>query len=64
MGSTSPLLGGGLLIVVGIFQWTPLKHAYLTHCRSPLGFLVADWREGMWGAFAMGLKHGAFFTGC
>ena len=64
MVSTSPILGGVLLIVAGIFQRTPLKNACLTHCRSPLGFLMADWREGPWGAFVMGLKHGAFCTGC
>jgi predicted metal-binding membrane protein len=64
MVSTSPILGGGLLIVAGIFQWTPLKNACLTHCRSPLGFLMTDWREGRWGAFKMGLKHGAYCTGC
>ena len=64
MVSTSPLLGGVLLMVAGVFQWTPLKSACLTHCRSPLSFLMTDWREGTWGAFFMGLKHGAYCTGC
>src|SRR5437762_1815279 len=64
MVSTSPLLGGALLIVAGVFQWTPLKNACLTHCRSPLSFLMADWREGKTGAFIMGLKHGAYCAGC
>src|SRR5436309_2210066 len=64
MVSTSPLLGGALLIVAGVFQWTPLKNACLTHCRTPLSFLMTDWREGKCGAFVMGLKHGAFCTGC
>src|ERR1700690_3554352 len=64
MVSTSPILGGGLLIAAGIFQWTPLKNACLTHCRSPLGFLMTDWREGRWGALFMGLKHGAYCAGC
>jgi predicted metal-binding membrane protein len=64
MVSTSPILGGALLIVAGIFQWTPLKNACLTHCRSPLGFLMTDWREGKSGALVMGLKHGAYCTGC
>ncbi|HTY86727.1 MAG TPA: DUF2182 domain-containing protein [Candidatus Acidoferrum sp.] len=64
MVSTSPLLGGGLLIAAGIFQWTPLKNACLAHCRSPLAFLLTDWREGRLGAFVMGLKHGAYCTGC
>src|SRR5439155_13903465 len=64
MVSTSPLLGGVLLIVAGVFQWTPLKNVCLTHCRSPLSFLMTDWREGKWGAFFMGLKQGAYCTGC
>jgi predicted metal-binding membrane protein len=64
MVNTSPLLGGIILITAGIFQWTPLKDACLAHCRSPLSFLMTDWREGTWGALAMGLKHGAYCTGC
>ena len=64
MISTSPLLGGGLLIAAGVFQWTPLKRACLAHCRSPLNFLMTDWREGKGGALVMGLKHGAYCTGC
>ncbi len=64
MVSTSPVLGGVLLIAAGVFQWTPLKNSCLTHCRSPLSFLMTDWREGKAGAFAMGLKHGAYCTGC
>ena len=64
MVSTSPVLGGVLLIAAGVFQWTPFKHACLAHCRSPLSFLMTDWREGRRGAFAMGVKHGAYCTGC
>jgi len=64
MVSTSPLLGGILLLVAGIYQWTPLKHACLSKCRSPLGFVLNEWREGKRGAFVMGLKHGSYCTGC
>lgn len=64
MVSTSPILGGLLLVTAGIFQWTPLKYACLTHCRSPLSFLMTDWREGHQGALIMGLKHGSYCTGC
>jgi len=64
MVSTSPILGGIILLAAGIFQWTPLKYACLTYCRSPLGFLMTDWREGSRGAFIMGLKHGSYCTGC
>jgi predicted metal-binding membrane protein len=64
MVSTSPILGGILLLTAGIFQWTPWKYACLNHCRSPLGFLMTDWREGTKGALIMGLKHGSYCTGC
>jgi predicted metal-binding membrane protein len=64
MAITSPVVGGVLLLVGGVYQWTPLKHACLSKCRSPLGFVLNEWREGGWGAFLMGLKHGAYCTGC
>jgi predicted metal-binding membrane protein len=64
MVSTSPVLGGVLLIGAGIFQFTPLKHACLSHCRTPLGFLMNEWQEGNRGALRMGLQHGNFCVGC
>jgi predicted metal-binding membrane protein len=64
MVSSSPVLGGVLLLSAGIFQWTPWKYTCLKHCRSPLGFLMTDWREGTWGALWMGLRHGSYCTGC
>ena len=64
MVSAGPILGAVLLIIAGIFQWTPLKHACLTHCRSPLGFFMTEWREGTVGALRMGFKHGVYCIGC
>jgi predicted metal-binding membrane protein len=64
MVSTSPMLGGILLMAAGVFQWTPLKSTCLTQCRSPLGFLMTEWREGAWGALLMGLRHGGYCVGC
>jgi len=61
---TSPIVGGLLLMAAGIFQWTPLKSTCLTQCRSPLGFLMTEWREGAWGALVMGLWHGSYCVGC
>ena len=46
MTATSPFLNGGLLIAAGIFQWTPLKRGCLKGCRSPLSFLMSEWRDG------------------
>ncbi len=64
MVSTSPIFGGAILILAGIFQWTPLKNVCLTHCRTPLSFLMTSWCEGHWGALVMGLKHGTFCLVC
>lgn len=64
MAGNSPLLQGFLLLTAGAFQFTPLKRACLARCRSPLGFLMSDWRAGPWGALVMGLKHGAYCVGC
>ena len=61
---TSPLLGGALLVAAGLFQFTPLKEVCLAHCRTPLGFLLTEWRDGPAGALVMGLRHGRFCLGC
>jgi predicted metal-binding membrane protein len=53
-----------LLLAAGIFQFTPLKHACLAHCRAPLEFIMTRWREGAGGAFRMGLEHGLYCSGC
>jgi len=64
MRLSSPLLSGALLIGVGIYQLTPWKSMCLSHCRSPLGFLMTNWRDGTFGALQMGLRHGAYCLGC
>jgi predicted metal-binding membrane protein len=62
--ATSRAFGALVLIVTGLFQWTPLKNACLRHCRSPIGFLLTEWRDGKRGAFQMGLHLGAYCVGC
>jgi predicted metal-binding membrane protein len=57
-------LGGALLIAAGAFQWTPLKHACLRQCRSPLGLFATDWRGGKFGPLLMGLSYGRYCVGC
>jgi len=64
MASTSTALSGSLLIAAGVYQLTPLKHACLKRCRSPLHFLTHRWRTGRAGALAMGVEHGAYCLGC
>ena len=62
--SSSERLTAGLLILAGVYQLTPLKQACLRRCRTPVGFLMAEWRDGMRGALTMGLKHGLYCAGC
>lgn len=64
MASASPLLGGALLVAAGIYQLTPLKDACLSHCRTPMGFLLAEWRDGKLGPLVMGMRHGLYCVGC
>ena len=64
MEATSKMLAAGLLLVAGLFQFSPLKFACLAHCRSPIGFIATEWRSDSWGAFKMGWKHGGYCLGC
>ena len=64
MSASSAKVGGAILIAAGAYQLTPFKGACLTQCRSPLGFLMTRWRDGITGAFEMGLCHGAYCLGC
>ena len=61
---TNVIFGGVLLLAAGFYQFTPIKHACLRHCRSPLAFLSTHWRRDARGALSMGLVHGAFCVGC
>jgi predicted metal-binding membrane protein len=62
--STSAWLTALLLLLAGIYQFSPLKRVCLANCRTPLGFLLGEWRSGTAGAFRMGVRHGLFCAGC
>jgi predicted metal-binding membrane protein len=64
MEVTSAKMSGALLILAGGYQLTPIKHACLRACQSPLGYLMTRWRSGWSGAFEMGVRHGAYCVGC
>jgi predicted metal-binding membrane protein len=57
-------VAGGILVIAGVYELTPLKTVCLRHCRSPLGYLLGSWRDGLSGALQMGAKHGAWCVGC
>jgi predicted metal-binding membrane protein len=58
------IASAAVLLLAGAFQFTPLKRACLSHCRSPLDALARYWREGSAGAVLAGLRHGSYCVGC
>ena len=64
MVTTSPIVGAIILVAAGIFQFTAYKNQCLAHCRTPMGFILTEWRDGRSGALRMGIKHGRYCLGC
>ena len=64
MAASSPRISGAILIGAGLYQLTPLKNMCLTHCRSPIDFLMSHWRGGRAGPIRMGMHHGLYCLGC
>ena len=60
----SAMVSGVILLLVGVYQWLPLKNRCLVHCQAPLAFLTQHWRRGVAGGLAMGVRHGAYCVGC
>ena len=58
------VFGAAVLMLAGLYQYSPWKSACLRHCQTPLGFLLSHWRDGGVGALSMGLEHGLFCLGC
>ena len=57
-------IAGITLLAAGVYELTPLKDVCLGKCRTPLGFLLGSWRDGLSGALKMGSRHGAWCVGC
>jgi predicted metal-binding membrane protein len=60
-----PRLGGAVILGAGVYQLTPLKNVCLSHCRSPLGFILThDFGGGSPAAARAGMSHGLYCLGC
>lgn len=60
-----PRLGGVVVLVAGLYQFTPLKDVCLKACRSPLGFVLShDFGGGSPAAARAGFSHGLYCLGC
>lgn len=58
------LVFGILLILSGLYQFSPLKTKCLGYCESPMSFFMRRWRSGTIGAVKMGMYHGLYCLGC
>lgn len=59
--SRSAVLSAALLLLAGLYQFSPMKEACLSKCRRPLMFFMQHWDEGPW---RNGLRLGAVCLGC
>ncbi len=50
-----------VLVVAGVYQFTPLKNVCLRACRSPLDFIAMRWGRG---PVRLGAEHGGYCLGC
>ncbi len=64
MEAQNRVFSGLLLVVAGLYQFTPYKRACLESCRSPAEFIVRHWKRGATGGFQMGTIHGVQCLGC
>jgi predicted metal-binding membrane protein len=64
MDARDARFGGALLIVAGLYQFTPFKRACLASCRHPVEFIVRHWKPGLWGGFYLGAAQGLHCLGC
>ena len=55
-----------VLLLAGVYQFTPLKYRCLDKCRSPLSFVLGHWhgQHDRWHALRLGIDHGLFCVGC
>jgi len=60
-----PRVGGAIVVVAGLYQFSSLKNVCLKACRSPLGFVLThDFGGGSPAAVRAGASHGIYCLGC
>lgn len=63
-GELQGRFAGLALIGAGAYQFTGLKHACLSKCRSPMSYFLAQWSDRPLGVLRMGLDQGLNCFGC
>jgi predicted metal-binding membrane protein len=64
LGNSGALLAGAIVLVAGLYQFTPLKRACLTKCQRPFPFFFANWTTERIGVLRLGLRQGIYCLGC
>jgi predicted metal-binding membrane protein len=66
MAGANMLLGAGVLIAAGVYQWTPIKNTCLVQCQTPFRFLMVHggFRSSVRGCLHLGFLHGIYCVGC
>jgi len=62
--SASGILAGAIFIGAGVYQFSALKHACLTHCQNPFPFFFTNWATTPGGVFRLGVEQGLYCLGC
>jgi predicted metal-binding membrane protein len=62
--SVNTLLSSALLVLIGLFQFTPVKDRCLEVCRSPMGYFLSNWNPGAIGGLRLGLGIGVYCVVC
>jgi predicted metal-binding membrane protein len=57
-------VSGGVLLLAAAYQFSPLKHAYLSRCRAQLGDTHRASAQGRPDALSLGLRNGGWCIGC
>jgi predicted metal-binding membrane protein len=52
------------LVLVGVYQLSPVKDRCLTVCRDPVSFLWQHYRRGLRGGLRLGTRHAMWCMGC
>lgn len=57
---------GAVLVVAGLYQWTPVKDACLSQCTAPVSFIQrhGGFQPTADGSFRLGFLHGLYCIGC
>ena len=58
------LILAGALLLGGAFQFSPLKDACLTACRTPMSMLWQHYRRGAGSTWRLGVAHALSCLGC